>query len=133
MNEIRACGHCGKRGVVPVVLDYEARRTINGETHQAVLPNLSVTRCSICGTIWLTEEDDTLICGAIMKKAGYLLPEEIKAIRTANDLCIPEMTKIVQMSEEVLVLIEKGYRYQTREQDDRFRLLSRNELPLEIA
>ena len=111
------CGECGNGTVYPVAIDYQAKRKLNGELIETIVPNLAVQKCSNCDTIWLTSGNDSTIWRAILKNAGYLLPEEIKAIRLICKLSKDQMADWLKVEVEEIELFEAGHMFLTKLQN----------------
>jgi putative zinc finger/helix-turn-helix YgiT family protein len=108
------CGKCRQKAVVLVSVPYTTQIDHDGRKYTVTLPNLTVPRCSNCGTVALDEEANREISAAFRQQAGLLSPEQIRRQRQASGLTQQALAEALGVAVSTLSRWETGGQIQQR-------------------
>lgn len=106
----------------PAVVDYPVQMEHDGRAYSFTVPNLEVLQCDSCRNRVLTDAAHKAITNALRREAGLLLPEEIRARRTAVGLTQKQLAASLKVAESTLCRWETGGQIQQRAMDLLLRL-----------
>ncbi len=108
------CGKCRQRAVVLASVPYTVQIDHDGRKYTVTLPNLTVPRCSNCGTVALDEEANREISDAFRQQAGLLSPEQIRLKRQTLGLTQQALAEALGVAVSTLSRWETGGQIQQR-------------------
>jgi putative zinc finger/helix-turn-helix YgiT family protein len=116
------CGHCRKRAVYPVQVDYTLDMVHDGRTYAVSVPGLNTPRCQDCGEIVLVASANRQIDDAFRRQVNLLSPAEIRQNREALGLTQKQLANRLEVAEATLSRWETGGQIQQRSLDRLLRL-----------
>lgn len=119
------CIYCKEKTVVKDTEPaYSLKVNMYGEIREITVENLTVLKCPICKNFMLDLEGNNQIDAASRKAFGLLSLEELKQIRLNLNLSIEDLSKKLNIKENLINDWEEGYRFHTKEYDKALRELA---------
>jgi putative zinc finger/helix-turn-helix YgiT family protein len=116
------CANCGKREVVPTVIDYTAKVKHDGVLHELHLPGIEVPRCQNCGETVITTAVDERISDALREHLRLLTPAQIRNGIEKLGLKQQELAERLGVAAETISRWVNGALIQSRAMDNLLRL-----------
>ena len=99
-------------------IDYTVAIDHDGRKYFVSIPNLSVPKCSNCGSISIDDEADSQIEAAFRQEAKLLTPRAIRAGREAEGLTQQAFADLLGVAASTLSRWETGAQVQQRVMND---------------
>jgi putative zinc finger/helix-turn-helix YgiT family protein len=123
-THVSRCGSCGEKTVAPVQLEkYETTLSHDGRQYALSVPGLDVHRCDSCGDVFLDDDADARVSGALLDAAKLLHPAQIKSERDRLGLMQKDLADLLGISVSTLNRWENGAQTQQRCLDWKMRTL----------
>jgi DNA-binding transcriptional regulator YiaG len=116
------CADCGKRTVVPTVMDYTAKIKHDGIIHELLIPALEVPRCQACGETYSTNAIDELINDTLRAHLRFLTPAQIRTGIERLGLKPAQLAERLGLPQETISGWMNGDLIQPRAMDNLLRL-----------
>jgi putative zinc finger/helix-turn-helix YgiT family protein len=111
------CGTCGKRAVMPRVVEYGIEKEHDGRAYPLTIPNLEVYECQECHACTLPDKSSDKVTCALREAAGLLTPMEIRDQRKRFGLTQEQLATFLKVAKETVSRWETGGQIQQRSMD----------------
>lgn len=118
---IRRCAKCRERRVAHTTEPYYVTLDHDGRSYAISIAELTMLKCTKCGTRILDDEADDRVSTALRTAAGLLQPDEIRAKRLAQGLTQKQLADRLGFAEATLSRWESGGQIQQRFYDQMLR------------
>ena len=116
------CPKCRRKEVRPVVIFYRCEMAHDGRLHAVEVPELTVPRCGHCGELVFNEGAEAQVRRALRSQLRQLMPDEIRAARTALGLSQKDLADRLGVTEATLSRWETESQLQPRAIDNLLRV-----------
>lgn len=122
-NQPGLCVNCGRREVLPAVMEYRFKHRLDRKEREVFVPDLHVRKCGACGEVYFGNRADAQIHEALLRAAGLLTGEEIRdAARLVGVSRQSELAELIGVAPESLSRWLRGHVVQSRLADTMLRV-----------
>ncbi|HEX3315600.1 MAG TPA: type II TA system antitoxin MqsA family protein [Gemmataceae bacterium] len=119
----KRCGNCGQRTMEISTVDYTTRYDLDGCKYDVHVADLSVPKCTNCGTLSFDRDANLRLDAEFRKQLGLLSPEEIRTNREELGLSQQQLADLIGTSIHSLARWEAREQIQQRTLDKMLRLV----------
>ena len=117
MSSFQKCRTCREKSVRQIVTDYTVEMEHDGRAYEVTVQNAELFECESCRARSLTDSTRKKLGYALRKKAGLLLPDEIRDQRKRLGLNQEQLAKYLKVAKETVSRWETGGQIQQRPMD----------------
>jgi putative zinc finger/helix-turn-helix YgiT family protein len=116
------CPKCRRKEVRPAIVSYRCDMAHDGRLYAVTVPELAVPRCGYCGELVFNHNAEAQIRQALRSQLRLLVPDDIRAARTALELSPKDLAERLGVTEAAISRWEDGDQLQPRAVDNLLRV-----------